>query len=175
MLRFSPGCKESPKIEPIRSRLLLVGRMQLRSALVAPLCRAVATSARARVATRAFSTSLLRHKIEENISGARLEELLQNQNKPLLVDFYAEWCGPCKILSPILHKLATTPDLVGGKEVDLVTIDVDSHMETAQTYGVCMHRLTKDPRHANGDCLQGRKAGYVLRRRPPRSTAATVY
>lgn len=75
--------------------------------------------------------------IEENISGTRLEELLQKQSgKPLLVDFYADWCGPCKMLSPILHKLVTTPALVGGKDVDLVTVDVDHHVETAQKYGV---------------------------------------
>ncbi|WFD23186.1 hypothetical protein MEQU1_001874 [Malassezia equina] len=97
----------------------------------------MAAPARASVVARTFSTTLLRRKIEENISGARLQELLQNQgSKPLLVDFYAEWCGPCKMLSPILHKLATTPDLVGGKELDLVTIDVDHHMETAQQYGL---------------------------------------
>ncbi|CCU97737.1 unnamed protein product [Malassezia sympodialis ATCC 42132] len=108
-----------------------------RSAVATSLSRCISTAFRAPVATRTFSTSLLRQKIEENISGARLQEMLQKQDtKPLLVDFYAEWCGPCKMLSPILHKLATTPDLVGGKEVDLVTVDVDSHMETAQKYGI---------------------------------------
>ncbi|WFD26717.1 hypothetical protein MNAN1_001702 [Malassezia nana] len=79
----------------------------------------------------------MRRMIEENISSARLEELLQKQSgKPLLVDFYADWCGPCKMLSPILHKLVTTPALVGGKDVDLVTVDVDQHIETAQKYGI---------------------------------------
>lgn len=112
----------------------------------------MAAPARASVVARTFSTTLLRRKIEENISGARLQELLQNQgSKPLLVDFYAEWCGPCKMLSPILHKLANTPDLVGGKELDLATIDVDHHMETAQQYGVRMHMLTIDPRDADSD------------------------
>ena len=87
---------------------------------------------------RAFSSTALRRRIEENISSARLEELLQSQgDKPLLVDFFAEWCGPCKMLSPVLHKLVNTPSMVGGKEVDLVTIDVDNNMEAAQKYGVC--------------------------------------
>ena len=40
------------------------------------------------------------------------------------------------MLSPMLHKLASTPSLVGGKELDLVTIDVDQQMEAAQKYGV---------------------------------------
>lgn len=86
---------------------------------------------------RTFSTSVIRRRIEENITGDRLAQLLQEQGtKPLLVDFVAEWCGPCKMLSPMLHKLASTPSLVGGKELDLVTIDVDQQMEAAQKYGV---------------------------------------
>lgn len=87
---------------------------------------------------RTFATSNVRRRIEENISGARLEQLLKEQKggKPLLVDFVADWCGPCKMLSPILHKLASTPNLVDGKEIDLVTIDVDQHVDTAQKYGV---------------------------------------
>ena len=86
---------------------------------------------------RMFSTSVIRRRIEENITGDRLARLLQEQGtKPLLVDFVAEWCGPCKMLSPMLHKLASTPSLVGGKELDLVTIDVDQQMEAAQKYGV---------------------------------------
>jgi len=156
--------------------LPLIDFMLPRSAVATSLSRCISTAFRAPVATRTFSTSLLRQKIEENISGARLQEMLQKQDtKPLLVDFYAEWCGPCKMLSPILHKLATTPDLVGGKEVDLVTVDVDSHMETAQKYGVCIHMLTKDSRNADSDRIQGRKTGYVLRRRSARSPVASIH
>lgn len=84
-----------------------------------------------------FLDVIVRRRIEENISGERLAQLLQEQSaKPLLVDFVAEWCGPCKMLSPVLHKLASSPDLVGGKDIDLVTMDVDHEIGAAQKYGV---------------------------------------
>lgn len=40
------------------------------------------------------------------------------------------------MLSPVLHKLASSPDLVGGKDIDLVTMDVDHEIGAAQKYGV---------------------------------------
>lgn len=112
---------------------IMIPTVRASAALRAPL-RAVML---APPSIRAFSTSIVRRRIEENISGERLAQLLQEQSaKPLLVDFVAEWCGPCKMLSPVLHKLASSPDLVGGKDIDLVTIDVDHEIGAAQKYGV---------------------------------------
>ncbi|KAI0086389.1 thioredoxin-like protein, partial [Irpex rosettiformis] len=56
----------------------------------------------------------------------------------VLVDFYADWCGPCKMLSPILEKVTNEANLVTGtgKKVDLVTVDIDQQVELAQEFRV---------------------------------------
>lgn len=90
-------------------------------------------------AARTFSTTSVTRFIEEDVSADRLAQLLvdsKTSGKPLLVDFFADWCQPCKMLSPVLHRLVNTPSLVGGKEVDLVTIDVDKNMEAAAQFQV---------------------------------------
>jgi len=48
----------------------------------------------------------------------------------VLVDFYAQWCGPCKMIAPILEELAKEDD------TPIVKIDVDRHPELSQEYGV---------------------------------------
>jgi thioredoxin 1 len=55
-----------------------------------------------------------------------------------LVDFYADWCGPCKTLSPILEKLTHDADLKTGSglQIDLVTVDTDEQGALAQRYNV---------------------------------------
>lgn len=50
--------------------------------------------------------------------------------KKVLVDFYATWCGPCKMLSPVLDNLSEEVD------IDIVKIDVDKHSDLAREYGV---------------------------------------
>jgi thioredoxin 1 len=52
--------------------------------------------------------------------------------KPVLVDFWAEWCGPCRILGPILDELATE---VGDKAL-ICKVNVDENGELAQQYGI---------------------------------------
>lgn len=62
-----------------------------------------------------------------HLEDENLEDLINN-NKILIVDFFATWCGPCKMLSPVLEEIS--------KEVTVVKIDVDKHEQLARDYGI---------------------------------------
>ncbi|KAJ9477373.1 putative Thioredoxin-1 (putative) [Pseudozyma hubeiensis] len=90
---------------------------------------------------RTFTTTPPPQKVYENVSSSTFQSRVlsptgADADTPVLVDFFATWCQPCKLLSPSLHKVATQPDLVGGKHVDLVTIDVDQHQDIARDFKV---------------------------------------
>jgi thioredoxin 1 len=55
-----------------------------------------------------------------------------NANKPVLVDFWAEWCGPCRTLGPILDEVAKEI----GEKAQILKVNVDDNPELAQRYGV---------------------------------------
>ena len=58
-------------------------------------------------------------------------ELIQSE-KPVLVDFYADWCGPCKAMEPVVREIAKS---VEGK-ARVVKVDIDRQIQIAQTYNV---------------------------------------
>ena len=55
-----------------------------------------------------------------------------NKDKPVLVDFFAEWCGPCKTMSPILKEVKDTL----GEHVTILKIDVDKNQQLATQFKV---------------------------------------
>jgi len=57
---------------------------------------------------------------------------LINQDKPILIDFFAEWCGPCKTMSPILK--AVKDNL--GNDISIIKVDVDKNQSLASKYQV---------------------------------------
>jgi thioredoxin 1 len=56
----------------------------------------------------------------------------ETNNGIVLADFFATWCGPCKMIAPVLEEL----DQDMGKQVKIVKIDVDQNQETANKFGI---------------------------------------
>jgi thioredoxin 1 len=67
-----------------------------------------------------------------HIEGSRFQEEVVKSEKPVLVDFYADWCGPCKIIEPIIIQLSREYD---GK-VKFVKVDTDANQELAVQFGI---------------------------------------
>ena len=66
------------------------------------------------------------------VTDINFEDAILNANKPALVDFWAVWCGPCRIVGPIVEEIADEYD---GRAV-VGKLDVDNNRETAVKYGI---------------------------------------
>jgi len=69
---------------------------------------------------------------EITLTKENFEKEVLNEKGTVLVDFFATWCGPCKMLSPVIHQVAE--EYVGIVKVGKV--DVDAQMELANQYGI---------------------------------------
>ena len=65
------------------------------------------------------------------VSDENFEQEVLNSNIPVLVDFYADWCGPCKMLSPIVDEVAKE-----NEDIKVVKVNVDESQNTAIKYQV---------------------------------------
>jgi thioredoxin 1 len=66
------------------------------------------------------------------VSDASFEQDVLKASGPVLVDFWAEWCGPCKMIAPVLEDLA---EEFAGK-LTIVKLNIDANPDTAPAYGV---------------------------------------
>ncbi len=67
----------------------------------------------------------------EHINQSEFKDKVLLSDKPVLVDFFATWCGPCRQMSPILDQIASERD-----DVKIVKVDVDENTALASEYGV---------------------------------------
>ncbi|MEE3349254.1 MAG: thioredoxin [Candidatus Gastranaerophilaceae bacterium] len=67
-----------------------------------------------------------------DINDATFEAEVLNSDKPVVVDFWATWCGPCRKLGPVLDEIATEL----GSQVKFVKVNTDENLKTAKDYAI---------------------------------------
>lgn len=65
------------------------------------------------------------------LTNNNFEKEVKESDKPVLIDFYADWCGPCKMVSPVVDKIAEE-----NPDIKVCKVNVDSEPELAQKFGI---------------------------------------
>lgn len=68
----------------------------------------------------------------QQVTDADFEQEVLKAGKPVLVDFWAEWCGPCRMIAPVVEQVAEEYK----DRLQVAKLDVDTNQKTAMTYGV---------------------------------------
>jgi thioredoxin 1 len=68
----------------------------------------------------------------KNVTTSSFQADVLSSDKPVVVDFWAEWCGPCRMVSPILDEIASEH----SDKITVVKVNVDEEPELAQQYGI---------------------------------------
>ena len=74
----------------------------------------------------AANTSML------TLTDSTFDEEIQGADQPVLVDFWAEWCGPCKMIAPVLEEIATEQ----GDKLRIAKLNVDENLDVARRFEV---------------------------------------
>ena len=90
------------------------------------------------------------------VNGKNFEQEVLQSDLPVLVDFYAVWCGPCQMMAPVVHELAEAYE---GK-VKMVKVNVDEAQDLAMSYGVSSIPTLA---YFEGGQLKGVSVGFIPR------------
>ena len=68
----------------------------------------------------------------KSTTGASFDADVLKNDKPVIVDYWAEWCAPCRMVAPVLEEIAQEH----GDKLDIVKVNIDENPEIAQRYGI---------------------------------------